>query len=417
MSNRKPRFRGLRRAAALAVVAVLACGTAAAQRAGNDEEQQSRAPTIDAATGGILNEAIEFLNAEDYAAAKGAIAKLRLDRLSPYERSRTEQILFSIAYAEDDYDTARTHLEQAVAAGGLNEQEVSQARYQMAQLYMAEENWVEGAAALERWFETAVNPNSAAYYLLAVAYYQQGSMEKALPAAERAVELMEQPQESWIQMLLALYLEEERYRDAIPLLERLVTLLPERKSYWVQLSSVHGQLEDYPKALATMQLAYSAGLLTEDSEFRRLADLLLFNEVPYRGAEVLEQAIADGRVKMDAQLYEKLANCWIAAREFDRSIEPLERAADLAENGDLFVRLGEVQIQREDWAAAASALQRGIDKGDLRDAASAELLMGIALFNQDRLDDARPWFERAARSERHRQTARGYLQLIAAQAA
>ncbi|HEY8521897.1 MAG TPA: tetratricopeptide repeat protein [Gammaproteobacteria bacterium] len=405
----------LEKALAAGIALLLIGNGAFAQRAGGDgEEQRSSGPTIDPTTGTKLNEAIELLNQENYAAARAKIGELRMDRLSPYERSRVEQILFSIAYQEENYDDARSHLEQAIAAGGLNEQEISQARYQIAQIFMAEERWAEGAQALENWFQSAANPNSAAYYLLAVAYYQLEQYDKALPAAEKAVELAENPQESWLQLVLALYIQDERFRDALPLLERLVAMAPDRKTYWVQLSSIYGQLEDYPKALATMQLAYNAGLLTEDSEYRRLADLLMFNEVPYRGGQILEKAIAEGKVNGDAQAYEKLANCWIAAREFDKAIAPLERAASMSQNGDLYVRLGEVHIQRENWDAAVDALQRGLDKGGLRDTSNAELLMGISLYSQERYRDARPWFERAARSEARRQTARGYLQLIEA---
>src|SRR5690606_23278494 len=148
-------------------------------------------------------------------------------------------------------------------------------------------NWADGAAALEEWFQTAQNPNSAAYYLLAVAYYQQENMERALPPAKQAVELTAQPQASWLELLLALYIQNEQYTDAIPLLERLVTMTPEKKEYWLRLSSMYQQLENFPKALAAMQVPYSAGLLTEDAEIRRLADMLMFNEVPYRGAQVL----------------------------------------------------------------------------------------------------------------------------------
>ena len=75
-------------------------------------------------------------------------------------------------------------LQKAIDSGGLNTVEIDQARYQSAQLYMQEEKWKEGAAALEEWFKSAANPNSAAYYLLAVAYYQQDDYAKALPPAK-----------------------------------------------------------------------------------------------------------------------------------------------------------------------------------------------------------------------------------------
>jgi tetratricopeptide (TPR) repeat protein len=402
-------------AAALASPMAFAQGESGG-RAGGSGSGNAPAPTIDAATGKALNEAIELMNMEKYAEAQAKIGTLNLEKLSPYERSKVEQILFNIAYVQEKYAEARGHLEKAIAAGGLNEQEISQARYQGAQLFMTEEKWKEGAAALEEWFKTATNANSAAYYLLAVAYYQMEQFDKALPPAQKAVELMDKPQEGWIGMLLALYLQKDRYKDAIPLLQRLISIVPDKKTYWMQLSAVYGQMEDYENALAIMQLAYGAGLVTEDSEIRRLADLLLFNDVPYRGAQVLESGIEKKAVNVDDKLYEKLANCWIAAGELEKSLQPLQRAAELSSTGEMFVRLGEVNIQREDWGAAQAALDRGISKGQLKDTANAQMLMGIALFNQKKLAEAKTWFQRASQSEKHRNMSRGYIQLIDSQA-
>ena len=147
------------------------------------------APTIDAATGKVLNEAIELLNKEDFKGAAAKIGALNLDKLSPYERSKVEQILFNISYSQEKYDEARGHLQKAIDSGGLNQQEIDQARYQAAQLYMQQEKWKEGAAALEEWFKTAAKPNSAAYYLLAVAYYQQEQFAKALPPDRKSTRL------------------------------------------------------------------------------------------------------------------------------------------------------------------------------------------------------------------------------------
>ncbi len=338
--------------------------------------------------------------------------------MSPYERGKVEQILFNISYSQEKYEEARGHLKSAIDSGGLNAVEIDSARYQSAQLFMQEEKWREGAAALEEWFKATVTmPNSAAYYLLAVAYYQQEDFTRALAPAKKAVELMDKakPNESWLSMLSALHLQREEYREAVPVLQQLVTAAPDKKTYWMQLSSVYGQMEDYSNALAIMQLANNVGLVTEDSEVRRLADLLLFNDVPYRGAQVLEAAIEKKIVNVDDKLYEKLANCWIAAHEYDKSVPPLQRAAELAPTGDTFVRLGEVQVQREDWAAAIAALQRGVDKGQLKDPGSAQLMLGIAHYSQKNYEDAVPFFNRARQSDKHRQIADSYLQAIRAQ--
>src|SRR5262245_32358593 len=92
-------------AAGLTQVAVAQQGQGQGQGSGN-----APAPTIDAATGKILNEAIEMLNMDNYAGAKQKIGTLNLEKLSPYERSKVEQILFSIAVTEEKYDEARAHL-------------------------------------------------------------------------------------------------------------------------------------------------------------------------------------------------------------------------------------------------------------------------------------------------------------------
>jgi TolA-binding protein len=402
----------LRAGVAVLVAALLAGPVLAAEKKKDDAPP----PTgIDAATGKILTEAIEALNADNYAGAKAAVAKLKLDSLSPYERSRTEQILATIDSAQDNYAGARSHLQAAIAAGGLNEKEMQDTRYQIAQMFLAEEKWKEGAAALEEWFRTAQNPNGAAYYLLAVAYYQQNDYKRAIVPAQKAVDLTDKPQEGWVQLVLALYLQEERYSDAVPLLKRLLGMVPDKKTYWQQLSSVYGQMEDYPKALAVMQLAYSGGIVTDDSDIRRLADLQLFNELPYRCGMMLDEALQKKLVKADFKLYEKQANCWIAARDFDKAIGPLNKAAELASTGDVYVRLGEVQIQRSKWADAAQALQSGIRKGSLKDGGNANLLLGIAHFNQKNYGAAADALNRARGYEKHRKMADGYLQLIKVQ--
>lgn len=378
---------------------------------------QAQATNIDAQTGKTLNEAIELLNAQDFAGAAQKISTLQLDRLSPYERGRVEQILANIAIAQEKYAEAREHLQQAIASGGLNAVEIDQNRYQHAVLYIQEDKWREGAAALEEWFKTAASPNSAAYYLLAAAYYQLEDLTRALPPAKKAVELMDpaKPNESWLGMLSALHLQREEYREAIPVLERLITAAPDKKLYWAQLSQVYVQIEDYENGLAVMQLANLAGLVTDDSEIRRLADLLLFNDVPYRCGQVLEAGIEKRFVTLDEKLYEKLSNCWIAAGELDKAVAPLQRAAELAPSGDTFVRLGELQGQREDWPAAIAAIQRGVDKGQLKDPGNAQLWLGIAHYSQKSYEAAVPFFERARQSAKHRAMADNYLQAIRAQ--
>jgi tetratricopeptide (TPR) repeat protein len=332
--------------------------------------------------------------------------------LSPYERGLVENLLFAISYVGGDYPQARLHLQYMIDSGGLNEQQVSAARFQGAQLFLAEEKWAEAAAAFEEWFKTAVNPNSQAYYMLAAAYFQMEDFDRALAPAEKAVELMTRPDVNWIQLLLAIYSERKEYDKAIPLLERLVVLQPEDKRWWVSLSMHHSLLEDQKTALAIMELANLAGLVKEQDELLRMAELADYNDLPYRCAKIITEGLAARTIQPSQRVYERNATCWMRAREFEQAITPLTRAAELNDNGDAFVRLAEVQTQRREWEGVVSAADKALEKGKLTDAAKANLLKGVALYNLDRNDDAKPPLRAAAESTQHRDMARGYLAMI-----
>jgi len=381
-------------------------------RADRKDDDAPPANQIDQRTGETLTEAIEFLNNDQNAQARAKLGELALDRLSPYERSRVEQMFFSLDVQEENYPGARQHMEAAINSGGLNDQEISQGRYQLAQLYMQEEQWAEGAKALEDWLKTAATPNGGVYYLLAAAYYNLDNFDAALPHARKAVEMTETPQEGWLQMLSALLLQKEQYKDALPVIQRQVNMFPTKKVYWMQLSSVHAQLEDMSNALVIMQMAYHAGLLSEGSEFQRLADFMMVNDMPYNAGELVTKAIDEKKIEPDLKTWESLSNSWVAAREFRKALPVLERAGQLSDNGNNMLRLGEVNIQLSDWGPAADALEKALNKGGLRDAAYAQLMLGIALYNQEKLSEAKTWFERASNSQSQRNTARGYIQLI-----
>lgn len=404
-------FGGIALAACLASLPLSALAQTKSEK---DKEKPASAGSIDQQTGKKLTQAYEFLNKEppQYNQAKGVLDSLKPDSLSPYELSRVEQLYASIANSQEKFDEARAHLQKALDSGGLNDQEIDQIKFSIAQLFLAQEKWKEGAAALEAWIAQTPKPNSNAYYLLAVAYYQQGDERRALPPAEKALALADKPQPSWLQLVLALYLKNEMYAKATPLVRKLIAAEPNNKAHWIQLSAVLGAQDDYDQALVALQLAYQKGLLTEDSELRRLADLMAYNNIPYRCATMLTAELERKRVSNDGKLQEKLSNCWVAARAYDKAVGPLRRAAEMQRSGDLYVRLGEVQVQREDYGAAIDALRRALDTGNAKDPGNAQLLLGIAYYNIKKPKEARGWFQKAAGYSRHSKQAEGWIRAI-----
>jgi tetratricopeptide (TPR) repeat protein len=376
------------------------------------------ADEIDGEVAKRLSAAQDSLDGQRYAEARMILARLNPKRLNPAERSRIAQLLASVDQAEGNLPAARSHLLEAIADGGLTPEEERQAYYQVAQLYIADEKWADGARLLEEWIRGGDDAGSQAYYLLGIAYYQMEDYARAATPAEKAVELAEKPQENWLQLLLAIRIQREEYALAVPVLEKLVAGFPDKKPYWIQLSSVQAALGEYAESAAVLQLAMTAGLLTEEQDWRRLGELLAHVGIPHRGGRILTASMDKSeKLRADGAAQELLGNCWIAAREYEKAVPPLERAAELSQSGDLYIRLAQVEIQQEDWARATAALERAIEKGNLSNPANAELLLGIAFFSRDKLAEARPWFERAAADEAYREQAEGWLKQIEMQLA
>jgi tetratricopeptide (TPR) repeat protein len=266
---------------------------------------------------------------------------------------------------------------------------------------------------LDGFIANQPEPVPEAFYLLGLAHYQLQNYAQARPAAERAVMLAPDAPTSWLELVADLAKRANDDRAAIPWLERLIERAPENKTYWLELSLAFERTGDLDRALATMRLANTIEVLSDDADFRRLSDLLINRGLPLQSAEVLEQALAEQIVRGDESAYTKLGTAWFTAGELDKAVFPLENAARVASTGDAYVRLAVVHVAREDWPAAVAALHAGMGRGSLTDEAHANLLMGVALYRQKQYAEAQPWFEQAAESQRHRPMAEEYLSAIA----
>ena len=346
----------------------------------------------------ILIEARELLAEEKFDEAEKVLGKLRLTSLKPYELALTHRIYAYIAYGREDSEKALEHMQAALdVPDGLPKEDRADVLFQVAQLHGARQRWKDVISSLESWFQTVEKPNSLGYYLLAMSHYQLEEYDKALPPAKTAVEIAENPQQSWLQLLLAIHLTTKQYTEATPVLVELITRYPNSgKNYWLQLSSLYGVQEKSDRALVVLELANRRGLLTDDRDLRRLAQLLLYNEIPIRAAALIEKSIEEKRIKEDAEIFEMLSNSFILAREVRRAEPPLARAAELSANGKLYVRLAQVRLLQENWNDAATALRQALAKGGLEDTqGSVQLLLGITYYNKNELREARNWFARA----------------------
>jgi tetratricopeptide (TPR) repeat protein len=361
-----------------------------------------------------LNAAFEAMEEGRYDEARAKLERLNPERLNPYERALAFRFLAYAAIGQEDSAEAVRYFKKVVDQETLLIDEEVTIRFSIAQIQASLEQWEEVDDTLSEWFKYVEEPNGIAYYLLAISRYQRDQFDKALAPALEALEVSNEPEERWLQLVAALYLQLEDFDSATPILEELVTRFA-KKQYWVQLSLIYAAGGDYQNALRVQQLAYAQDLLTTDEELKRLARTYLFHQLPYPAARVLERGLEKGQIDPERGVLELLGNSWIAAREYENSIEPLQRAADLAEDGRLYLRLGQVRVRREDWSAATALIQKAIEKGGLVDIGKAQMLLGISYFGDDQHKLARRAFRRARKHESTRTDANAWLDHIARQ--
>jgi tetratricopeptide (TPR) repeat protein len=375
---------------------------------GAERKRKARLYPVRARISRYLGAAAEEVDDGKPDEAERLLLKLKPSRLNPYERALVYRLLAYVAYGAGEIEQAIHWFEKVLGEEILPLRDESRIRFNIAQLYASLQRWLEVVNWIDRWIQYTENPDPLGYYLRGIAYYQMEDYDEAISSAETAIDMSPVPKEAWLRLLAALFAQKEDYASATPVIEELVLRYP-KKQYWVQIALIYGAREDHTRSLAVQQVAYTNGLMTEDTELRRLARSYLYRELPYPAAKVLSQALEEGKVKRDSESLELLANSWIAAREYDRSLPPLREAAELSADGKLYMRLGQVHMQREEWSQAAENLTKAIDRGDLPEPGAAELLLGIAFYNDSRVDRARSQFARARKHESSRAEADRWL--------
>ncbi|MFK8030482.1 MAG: tetratricopeptide repeat protein, partial [Gammaproteobacteria bacterium] len=202
------------------------------------------------------------------------------------------------------------------------------------------------------------------------------------------------PKENWLLLLRVAYYELQDYRGMVATLNELLKYYP-KDSYMLTLAGAYSELGDTKKQLVITEVLYEAGIVTGSQHAVNLANLYLMHDIPYRAAEVLEKAMGDKSVDESERNLRLLSQSWYQAREDKRSIPPLERAANMSGEGELFVRLAQSQLNLDLWDEAIASLNKGISKGGVKRRDKAYVMMGMAHLNKKRLNDAESAFLKA----------------------
>ena len=363
----------------------------------------------------LITEANELADNKDEAGARRLVDKGKaFENLSPYEIAQLHNFSGFLYYNDGKYPQAKrdyeTVLKQPDIPEGLRQQSVRI----LAQIMYVTEDY-QNAIRYAQQFMDEAGEDPDMYSLIGTSYFQLEQLPKIIAPMERAIALAKErgisSKENWWLLLRAAYWDKKDYRKVREILETLVVNWP-KKDYWTQLSAIYYELKDERKQLASYEAALDQGLLERSSEFVQMAQLFMQAEVPYKGAKVLEKGLADGIVEKNVRTYRLLSQAWQMAQEDRKAISPLNEAARLSDDGELYARLAQSYLNLSEYKNCIDASRKALNKGKLKSTGNAYLILGMCQFETKALSSAKASFQSAAKFESSAQNARNWIKYV-----
>ncbi len=410
----------LRTAAQLGTTALVASFGFAAAPTGfaqqNSERQTQQTVAMSQKVYEALTEAQALVEAKQYEQAQTRLdVLLEEDNLEPYEIAQVWNLTAYALYQQERYGDAINAYDQVLAQPELPvglQQTVLKTK---SQLQLNVEDYKGALATVDRLMALVPEPAANVYYTRGAALFQLGEYSEALQPLRQAVDMTSAtgsiPKEGWLLLLRGCYYELKDYRNMVAVLEELIRHYP-KDTYLLTLAGAYSELGDTAKQLVIMESLYEQGFINQPAHITNLANLYLLHGAPFKAAELLESDIAAGKVERNERNLRLLSQAWFAARENEKSIPPLREAAELANDGELYVRLAQAYMNLEQWDQATKALQNGLKTGDLSREDTAHIMLGMAHFSQRHFDAARRAFEAAMRDERSRRAAQQWINYV-----
>ena len=391
-------------AATLAMIAAIGVGTAAAQAC---EETQFSSKNAE----NYLKAETELMVNENPAGALAALNLLKAQPLNCYEEGAALQLGAAIKIQTEDYAGAVADLETMIARGIIAGDNLKSTYYNIAQLYLTIDNKENALEYYDLWMGVGGVPDRNQKWTLAVLYQQMDNFPESLKWAEQVL-AADGPgaDRSVYDFLIFLYDKTGNFAKKAEILELLLERDPTDRRLWDAIAGDYFRGGQERKAFEVQKAMYLGGILQKEEELMRVVNFYNSFDVPYAAARILEKEMNAGRISANYQRLELLANLYQVAREFDKAIPVIERAAEMAPDGKMYERLGRSYSELQEWANAEDALIKAINKGGLQDAGLAWVLVGQSRYERDDRSGAREAFRNA-----NNRGGRGWIDFMAAE--
>jgi len=384
---------------------------AAEASAANAEKPKRKTQLVGQTVGKKVGKAFELYSADDIPGALAIL--LDIDASKEYDKAYVDRFI-AVMYATmgDEEAKAIQYLKAAVKPDILNEGDHGEAIKLLADLQMQTKDYEGALVNYQAWMDFTGKSDGDTWTKIANAHYSLKQLDKMIVPADNAIAAYgDKHNKNPYILKVTSYYESKKFKEAVKTLETVIQIFPEDKTWWTQLGMFYLLVEDYKKALETLDLAYKQGFLEKESEIKTLASLFSQNAVPYKAAILLEKHIDSGLVQRDDKNLSSLANAWHAAQHIDKAAKYYGEIAKMTNLAKHYSKQGMLLKQDEQFKAAIVALNKALELG-VKDEGKLHMSIAESHFYLEQYKQAYKAINLAMKDPKTRKSAKGWVGFI-----
>lgn len=358
-----------------------------------------------------------LIDEEKYDEVLAELQEMRQKKMTSYETAHVLNMMGYTYYQKDELGKSLSAYDEALAQPDLPDSQVRTILMTVSQVSLVAGEYKKSEAFARRLIASPgkTPPPPMSHIILAQALIGQEryaeAKEPILTAIDTQRKAGQQPRENWLALLSAVYFNMEDYEAMRAVIYELVTLYP-KEQYLINLAALHGQLGETDKQMALVESLLDDKRLDSGHQLLNLANLFMAHQLPYKAAHLLEQEMEVERIEVNKRNLELLSQAWYLAGEQRKAIPPLEQAAALSNDGELYLRAARLYMDIYEWKKAEAAAGAAIEIGGLKEPGNAWLLQGMALTRRDDFGPAKKMFGRATEFKESEKWASQWLKFI-----